>query len=160
MKVEAPKRVSRSYTQSIGAPPDEVFPLLCPVRETEWVNGWKPSLVLSSSGVAEPDCVFVTPGLPDNALWVMTVHEPRQHRLEMLKLIPEVVVGKIAIQLSADGAKGTRAEITYSYTALSAYGERALGEFSEEHFRSFMETWEREINHYLKTGKRLDLKVM
>ncbi len=35
------KRVSHEYTQTNDAPPDEVFPLLCPVRESEWVPGWQ-----------------------------------------------------------------------------------------------------------------------
>ena len=34
MKVMAPCRVTRTYVQKIQAHPDEVFPLLCPVRET------------------------------------------------------------------------------------------------------------------------------
>ena len=68
MRVEKPNRVSRSYTQHLGAPPTEVFPLLCPVREAEWVKDWRPRLVLSDSGFAEPDCVFITPGIPEDAL--------------------------------------------------------------------------------------------
>ena len=32
MNVVQPFRVSRTYTQSLVAPPDVVFPLLCPVR--------------------------------------------------------------------------------------------------------------------------------
>ena len=32
------ERVVKSYTMHLGAPPAEVFPLLCPVRETEWIE--------------------------------------------------------------------------------------------------------------------------
>ena len=49
MRVEKPNRVSHSYTQHLNAPPSTVFELLCPVRETEWVNDWRPKLVLSDS---------------------------------------------------------------------------------------------------------------
>jgi hypothetical protein len=54
MKVMQPCRVTRTYLQKIQAPPEEVFPLLCPVRETEWVRGWDPIVVYSHSGLAEP----------------------------------------------------------------------------------------------------------
>src|SRR6266540_2991762 len=39
---------------------DIVFPLLCPVREYEWFNGWKCTMVYSESGVAENNNVFYT----------------------------------------------------------------------------------------------------
>ena len=55
-------RTVRSYTQRIEAPPDSVFPLLCPVREAEWLAGWSEVLemVHSDSGLAEDGCVFMT----------------------------------------------------------------------------------------------------
>ena len=31
------KRVRLEYTQTNDAPPNRVFPLLCPVREAEWL---------------------------------------------------------------------------------------------------------------------------
>ncbi len=155
MRVEKPNRVSLSYTQHLGAPPAQVFPLLCPVRETEWVNDWRPKLVLSESGVAEPGCVFITPGIPEDALWMVITHDPEEFRLEIIKIIPGVVIGKIAVGLGAEGADGCVADITYSYTSISDHGDRALEEFTEAHFRKFMEIWEMELNHFLRTGTML-----
>ena len=71
-----PIRVTRSYSMTVDAPPAAVFPLLCPVRETEWVNDWRPKLVLSNSGFAEPVCVFITPAIPEDALLLMTEYDP------------------------------------------------------------------------------------
>ena len=42
---------------SVDAPPEVVFPLLCPVREYEWLEDWTCEMVFSESGVAEEDCV-------------------------------------------------------------------------------------------------------
>ena len=42
MKIAAPRRVSHSYVQQLVASPAEVFPLLCPVREAEWLRGLGP----------------------------------------------------------------------------------------------------------------------
>ncbi len=155
MQVEKPCRVSRSFTQHLCAPADEVFPLLCPVREMEWVKDWRPKLVVTESGVAEPGCIFVTPGIPEDALWLITVHDPVEHRLEITKIIPGMVVGTITVAFSADGDEACTADIIYAYTALSEHGKRAIGEFTDEHFRSFMKTWEAELNHFLRTGERL-----
>jgi len=157
MKIVPPNRVSRNYTQTICRPPGEVFPLLCPVREAEWVNGWEPRVVVTSSGLAEPGCIFVTPGLPQDAVWIMTNYDKEKFLMEITKVIPGVVVGMIHVQLRPHGDDSTLAEITYTYTAISEYGDRMLEEFSVEHFTAFMETWENELNHFLTTGTQLDL---
>jgi hypothetical protein len=158
MRIEPPKKVSRSFTQTLCAPPDEVFPLLCPVREAEWVNGWRPSLVLTASGGAEPGCIFVTPGVPQDAVWMMTEFDRKRHVVEILKVIPGVVVGKIEVRLRPHGKGESQADIAYTYTALSGYGTEMLEGFTEQHFVSFMETWENELNHFLTTGTKLELR--
>jgi len=155
MQVEKPRRVRRSFTQHLCAPADTVFPLLCPVREMEWVNDWRPKLVITDSGVAEPGCIFVTPGIPEDALWLMRVHDPVEHHLEIIKIIPGMVIGTITVAIAADGEEACTADISYAYTALSEHGKRAIGEFTEEHFRGFMKTWETELNHFLRTGEKL-----
>jgi hypothetical protein len=33
-------RVVKSYTMNLCAAPADVFPLLCPVREYEWIEPW------------------------------------------------------------------------------------------------------------------------
>lgn len=157
MRVEKPNRVSRSFTQHLNAPPPAVFELLCPVREADWVNDWRPKLVLTDSGYAEPGCVFITPGIPEDALWLITVHDPEAYRLEIIKMIPGVVVGRISVTLAAQGEKKCTADITYAYTSISDHGDRALQEFTEDHFKGFMEIWEKELNHYLSTGSKLEI---
>ncbi|MCI0541884.1 MAG: hypothetical protein L0Z50_42350, partial [Verrucomicrobiales bacterium] len=69
MNITKPKRASHSYRQRLAASPAKVFPLLCPVREAEWANGWMPGRVISSSGVAERDCVFLTSDKLGTATW-------------------------------------------------------------------------------------------
>jgi hypothetical protein len=39
------KRITHEYTQNNVAPPEKVFPLLCPVREADWVPGWQYRLI-------------------------------------------------------------------------------------------------------------------
>ena len=154
MNIVKPHRVTRSYTQTLNAKPDQVFPLLCPVREAEWVNGWHPRLVVTGSGLAEPDCVFVTAAGPQEAIWMITDHDPANFHLEIIKLIPGIVVGKIVIQL-ADAPVGSTAEISYTFTSLGPDGDRVVSEFTQEHFDEFMLTWETELNHFIATGDRL-----
>ena len=46
MKIVKPNRATRTYTQHLVAEPAVVFPLLCPVREADWIDGWSPTFVM------------------------------------------------------------------------------------------------------------------
>jgi hypothetical protein len=154
MKISSPVRVKHTYTQTLAAPPEVVFPLLCPVREAEWVAGWDPRLVISASGVAELDCIFIMPGQPHEAIWVVTRWEPQDYFIEFLKITPGVTVGRIDIQLRPGEAQQTLAEVSYAYTALSEAGEQFIEQFTAEHYTAFMHEWEAELNHFLTTGQK------
>jgi hypothetical protein len=150
MRVEPPVRVTHSYVQRLAAAPARVFPLLCPVREAEWVAGWDPELVVSASGVAEPDCVFTTrDDAGREAVWTVTRHEPDRHRLELLKVVPGLVVTKVEIALAPDRDGDTEATVTYTHTALSAEGRHFVAATTAEVYAAFMAEWEAELNRYL-----------
>lgn len=154
MKIVKPKRVTRSYTQQLVAAPGAVFPLLCPVREADWIEGWDAQLVVSASGLAEPDCVFTTAATPQDAIWYITRHEPAAGFVEMLKITPGVTACRLTIQLrAADG--GSEAVITYAHTSLGADGDAFIASFTEDYFRAFMQNWESRMNHYLRHGTAL-----
>lgn len=151
MHVINPVRVSRTYCQKLNAPPSVVFPLLCPVRETEWVPGWAPVAIFTRSGYAEPDCVFITgeEETEPETIWVITERDEVAFRLEMIKVTPGMTVGRIRIALEPDGEMGSIATVTYSYTAMSADGERFIYAYSEEFFKEFMQAWETSMNEHL-----------
>jgi hypothetical protein len=155
MNIRKPNRVTRTFTQRLVASPDRVFPLLCPVREAEWLEDWDPIAVWSTSGVAEPDCVFTTPATPRTALWFITRHEPKAGFVEMLKIVPEVTACRLSITLTA-AAHGCEATITYSHTSLGPEGDVFVAAFTEEYYQAFMREWENRMNHFLASGHRLD----
>lgn len=157
MKIADPVRVRRTYRQHLDAPPDRVFPLLCPVREADWVPGWDPSLVFSTSGVAEDDCVFIMPDDDtDDAIWVITRHDAAAHVVAFVKVTPGHTVSRIEITLASDAPERTVATVTYQYTALSDAGEAFVRDFTEAAYVDFMQQWERQLNHYLRTGRMLE----
>jgi hypothetical protein len=153
MQIRPPNRVTRSFTQHLNAPPARVFPLLCPVREADWIDGWDPKLVITAGGVAEPDCVFVTAAEPADAIWVVTRHEPDTF-IEMLKISPGVTACRLTIALRAAGP-GCEAAVTYMHTSLGPAGDAFVAGFTEAHYVAFMRAWETRLNHYLDTGETL-----
>ena len=154
MKIMKPVRAIRTFTQRLVAPPKRVFPLLCPVREADWLDGWDPVAVFSNSGVAETDCVFLTAATPHPAIWFVIRHEPERGYVEMLKVSPEVTACKLTIQLAAADS-GCEATITYSHTSLGPQGDAFVLGFTEEFYGQFMREWQERMNHFLTTGKAL-----
>jgi hypothetical protein len=153
MDITPPNRVTHSYRQTLHARPAKVFPLLCPVRETEWANGWLPERVVSRSGVVERDCVFLTRDSLGTAIWYITRHEPESWCVEMLKILPGVTACRLTIQLFENGDE-CFADVSYCHTSLGPRGDEFLKTFTADYYQRFMREWEKELNHFLTTGSR------
>lgn len=154
MKVQKPRRVSRTFTQKLVAKPERVFPLLCPVREVDWASDWDPIDVWSDSGLVEVDCVFTTPADPEPAVWYVSRHEPDRGFVEMIKITPGLTACRLSIQLTATEA-GSRAAVTYTHTSLGPKGDAFVADFTESFYETMMREWEAQINRYLNTGPGL-----
>ena len=159
LNIKKPNRKKHSYVQNLKAPPETVFPLLCPVREADWVPGWMPELVISHSGVCEQDCIFVTPPeLPSErqkAIWIVRKYYPDNWVLEMYKMTPEHTVSKLEISLTGSAENSTAAHISYEITAIGTSGDKFVEEFTSEWYEGFMMEWEKQMNHYLDTGNKV-----
>ena len=154
MDIVKPNRATRTYTQRLVGSPEAVFPLLCPVREADWIQGWDPVLVVTRSGVAESDCVFTTAAEPSDAIWYITRHEPASGFVEMLKITPSVTACRLTIQLCRTEG-GSEAAITYSHTSLGPEGDKLVAAFTEEYYVKFMQDWEARMNYFLTNHKAL-----
>jgi hypothetical protein len=85
------RRFTHEYTHNV-APPETVFPLLCPVREADWVPGWRYRLIYSESGIAEYGCVFITPNEDGTeTTWVVTDYDPPSFRIAYAWVNPGLV---------------------------------------------------------------------
>ena len=157
MHITKPNRETHIYRQKLCASPAQVFPLLCPVREIEWADGWLPELVISSSGIAERDCVFITPDEFGSAIWYVIRHEPEKWFVEMLRILPRVTACRLEIQLTAHGDE-CFADVTYSHTSIGPAGDEFVAKFTVGYYRNFMQVWENALNHFLKTGHQLEDK--
>lgn len=154
-------RVVHEFTQANPAPPEKVFPLLCPVREADWLPGWKYQLVYSESGVAELGCVFTTPNVPgrgspaEETTWIVTEYDRVAFRIAFVWVNPGMILAELWIQLSRMPDQTTRTVIRYRYTGLSPDGNRELANYDQKWFEARMQNWERVINHYLRTGEKI-----
>ncbi len=124
------------------------FPYFSPVREADWTEGWDPTLVISKSGVAEVNCIFLTKANPSSTIWCITRHEPDSGFVEMIKITPTVTACRLTIQLFQVDA-GSEETISYTHTSLGQEDDTFVASFTEEHYLQFMRDWEARLNHYL-----------
>jgi hypothetical protein len=151
------KRVSHEYVQTNHASPEKVFPLLCPVREADWVPGWQYRLLYSQSGVAELGCVFTTPNDDrSETTWLVTAYNPAAFTVAFAWMNPGFVAAQITIRLEAKPSNQTTAHIRYVYTGLSEQGNREVERYDAAWFQNKMQSWQAAINHYLRTGRKID----
>lgn len=155
MKIVKPRRVTLTYTQTLAGTPAEIFPLYCPVKEALWCEGWNPVVVYSESGVVERDCVFITEDGEAQAAWYVTEYDFANGLVEMIKHTSGKTFVKLNIVLAAVSEEASQATITYSQTALSEAGDKALEAFTAENYTTTMQAWEKAMNHYLRTGELL-----
>ncbi len=139
------KRTVREYTGELSAPPEAVFPLLCPVREYEWLDGWTCEMIYSESGVAEENCIFKTPHGP--ATWNVDRYEPPR-RIAFTVVSPNQVC-RLNITLEPTATGGTKLTWRRTFTGLNDAGNADIDFWSTDRDRELM----RQIEYFTKTGK-------
>lgn len=148
------KRISKRYTMQIAAKPAVVFPLLCPEREKEWLDGWAYEMIYSQSGFAEQGCAFKTKLLPEGeAYWLMTRHIP-PHEAEYVRF----VTGKMFVALSfklAERDGGTAMDMEYTYTAVTEKGNEFVAGQADAGFEMIRKRMENSLGYFINTGKML-----
>ena len=147
-------RVSRAFTFTVSAPPAAVFPLLCPVREHDWIDGWSAQVVFSHSGLAEDHCVFRTP-VPgqEPATWVVTGYEPDRH-IAFAVFTPGLHVQRLEVDVAPAGP-GSTLTWTRTYTGLTDAGNVAVTQATGPALEARMEGLRASLEHYLTTGTML-----
>ena len=144
------------YRQKNSGNIEHVFPLLCPVREKDWIDGWDYRMIHSKSGLIEQDCVFSTDYTNEiQSIWFVTQYNKIEHCIEFVKFTPGVNAIKINIEVSEIDNENCHSMIYYQYTSLCVEQDHFIQKELDENFQANMQYWEKAINHYLKTGEKL-----
>jgi len=150
------KRLTRTYRQTIDATPEEVFPLLCPVREAEWLDGWQYNMIYSESGLVEEGTVFSTPSDgEEDTVWIVTKHDFKKYEVGFARVTPKSRTCILKIAAKSKDESSSYVDISYTYTAITPVGNDFIDHFTEEAFLGTVTFWEKSMNYFLKTGERL-----
>ena len=142
-------------TMQLGASAACVFPILCPVREYDWIEHWTCEVIHTLSGFAELDCVFTTrlPADSPTDVWIVSRYEPAS-AIEFIRQNPSRVM-RYSIICEADDGTSSRWRWTQRITALNDAGDAQLRTMNPAEFTTQMAALETMLNHYLRTGTML-----
>jgi hypothetical protein len=142
------ERLERKARLRVPAGPEEVFPLLCPVLEYDWIPDWRCEMIYSASGVAEREAMFTTRMLPfGKELWTCVLYEPPR-RIEYLFTHGAKLAVKLELELAEEGG-GTALDWTMRFTTAGKLWSRLLNaQYGERSFAGMMATRERQLAEY------------
>ena len=154
------KRIKTTVTLTIPTTPEQVYPLLCPVREYDWIPGWSCDLIYTESGLAEKGCIFRTsfPG-EGQELWVVSRYEPEERRFEVVRSIEGSRVVHVEVSLTPRDDGSTDMVWTETTTALDDEGNAYIDGFSEEGHVARMRLLGQALSHFCETGKLIGAEI-
>lgn len=82
----------RTAVIDLPAPAGEAFPPFGPIRETEWAEGFNPTILSSGSDPVREGCVFKTTfAQRGETICMMILYDPRERRVEYIRVTPASV---------------------------------------------------------------------
>jgi hypothetical protein len=145
-------RLVRTFRQTLRASHEQVFPLLCPVREKEWLPGWEARMIHSASGLAEPGAVFSTRHGGAEIVWFIAEHRP-SYRVRFVRWHPGEMVVDCELDLSSPVPNTTWLDVRYTYTAVASAGRTRIEGMTPQQWLAQMNHWESHLNDYLATRR-------
>jgi len=151
--------VTRSATIHLHGPIAKVFPLFEPIGEKAWAPGWEPRVVYPASGAAQNGTVFLTfnDEGKNETYWTIIEYDAQRHRISYINVIPNYQVRRITVDCREVASDKTDATVSYSYTGTTAPGNDDVTKQTEESYAAKMQHWTHAINHYLETGKQIEM---
>lgn len=142
---EFPAHLTRSGSFDLPLPLARAFPLFTAEGERGWVPGWEPSYLHPALPSNERGTVFRTHHGDEETIWIVLRHEPSRGIAEYARFTPGSRLGTVCVECEDIGASLTRVSVTYSLTALSDAGRRALGAMDPASYEGMLAEWRRLI---------------
>jgi hypothetical protein len=150
MNIENGQRSIREYWMEMAAGAEDIFPLLCPVREYDWIPQWRCKIVYTESGFAELGCVIQTDFDDQYGVetWVVS-HYEKDSKIAFVRT-GEHRTTRYEITLTS-AVNSTMLFWRQEITGLSSKGNDQLTPASEDEFQTIMKHLEQLLIQYLAT---------
>jgi hypothetical protein len=144
--------------QNYSFPPEDVFPMLCPVREYEYIPQWECDIVYLDSGLAEQGGVFTTHSHGEGGqkdVWVISRYDTNR-AIEFVRVNDmRSMIYRIELQGTENG--GTVVSWEQIITGLTEEGNQYARTLQQSDFAAMLSHMQKLLEHYLATGKAINL---
>jgi len=146
------KRKIQEFSGIFKTTPENIFPLLCPAREADWIPGWDSELIYTKTGYAEDKCVFRTnkSNSAGEGLWTFTGFKLNEY-IEFVRFQQDILLHcKISLTQNKDGT--TTANWKTISTSLSEKGNKEIDRMTDKIKQSPIVHL---MDYFLKNGKMI-----
>jgi hypothetical protein len=130
---------------------EEVFPLLCPKREEEWIPGWECETIWSKSGYNEEGAIFRTIKPYGTELyWTTLQYDIKNKIVDFLITAPRLYMFRFKIELRANGDGLLAITFTQVFTSISEEGSSFMKRYESEDYKERLKSLEEFMNCHLE----------
>lgn len=149
------KRIVRTYSTPLSASPEKVFPLLCPVKEYDWIPTWQCKVIHTKSGYAELGCVFSTDfgDASGREIWVVCTYEKSRH-IGFVKTGAHITT-RYTVSLKSSQS-GSTIQWEQEITSLDDNGDMIVDKVTEKVYDEKMKHVNTLLEYYLLHGQPMD----
>jgi hypothetical protein len=102
----------------VNASYEETFPLFGAYEERKWAAGFDPQFVFPPSPHDQQGMVFTTVQDGEKRFWVNTALDRATGHAQYVYFIPATLIALIDVQLTREGDRATKVDVSYERTAL------------------------------------------
>lgn len=147
---------SRNGIIQCKATVEEVFPLLCPKKEEEWIPGWECETIWSNSGYNEESAIFKTVKPYGTELyWTTLQYDINSKIVDFLLTAPRLYMFRFKIEIHVSSDSLLSITFTQTFTSISEEGNILLKRYRSEDFGERLKNLEEFMNRYLEDKRKM-----
>lgn len=134
---------------------EEVFPLLCPKREEEWIPGWECETIWSNSGYNEEGAIFrTTKPYGTELYWTTLQYDLNARTVDFLITAPHLYVFRFKICLCGSDDGVLTIGFEQVFTSVSEEGNAFLARYEGEDFNGRLKSLEEFMIRHLEDKRK------
>ena len=155
--------VNVTIKDTVDVKAEEYFKLICPVREYDWIPGWKCEIIHYPEGHMSEGVIFdeissslyLTGEVGEKTKWTCLVHDPKNYRVHFS--LDNVASSSLyRIEAKPIGENKIEYTLNLTYKPLNLQGENVIknnGTFKIKYMLTLLSLL---IKHYLENGSQLE----
>lgn len=144
---------------NIYARMDDIFPLLCPKREEEWIPSWECETIWSSSGYNEEGAIFKTMKPYGTMLYWNTLKYDEVNKVvDFLITAPHLYMFRFRIDIVTGEDGMLTLSFSQTFTSVSEEGNDLLNQYKSQDFAGRLKKLKEFMTEHLLIHRKVTAK--